>query len=299
MATLEELRSSLDGARDLKSVVTTMQAMAAVNLRQFRRVAESMAAYHRTIELGLQIVLRDADRELRVGRTGEDAALIAAVLGSDQGMVGPFNERLAEHVDSLLQRSAPAPRERLLLVMGDKLRAALLARGCEAGRLVAVPASPAGITATVEEMLVFLDGWREERGADEVWIIHNAPSDGASYESTGQRLLPPGRQWLDGLRSEKWKQRGLPGVLGEPRAVFSALMQSHVFARLFLAVAESAAAENAARLGAMQSAERNIEERVDELAEAVRRRRQQEITEELLDISSGFEALASDRRGGG
>ena len=96
MATLEELRSSLDGARDLKSVVTTMQAMAAVNLRQFRRVAESMAAYHRTIELGLQIVLRDADRELRVGRTGEDAALAAVVLGSDQGMVGPFNERLAE-----------------------------------------------------------------------------------------------------------------------------------------------------------------------------------------------------------
>jgi F-type H+-transporting ATPase subunit gamma len=298
MATLEELRSSLDGARDLKSVVTTMQAMAAVNLRQFRRVAESMSAYHRTIELGLQIVLRDADRELRVGRTGEDAALTAVVLGSDQGMVGPFNERLAEHVDNRLQESAPAPRERQLLVMGDKLRAALLARGHEVGRLVAVPASPAGITATLEEMVVVIDTWREERRADEVWIFHNTPADGASYEPTGQRLLPADRQWLDGLRSEKWQQRGLPGVLGDPRAVFSALMQSHVFARLFLAVAESVAAENAARLGAMQSAERNIEERVDELSEAVRRRRQQEITEELLDISSGFEALASDRRGG-
>lgn len=298
MATLEELRSSLDGARDLKSVVTTMQAMAAVNLRQFRRVAESMAAYHRTIELGLQIVLRDADMELRVGRTGEDAALAAVVLGSDQGMVGPFNERLAEHVDSRLHKSAPTPRERQLLVMGDKLRAALLVRGHEVGRLVEVPASPAGITATLEEMVVVIDTWREERGADEVWIFHNTPADGASYEPTGRRLLPADRQWLDGLRSEKWKQRGLPGVLGEPRALFSALMQSHVFARLFLAVAESVAAENAARLGSMQSAERNIEERVDELSEAVRRRRQQEITEELLDISSGFEALASDRRGG-
>ncbi|HSO21966.1 MAG TPA: F0F1 ATP synthase subunit gamma [Chondromyces sp.] len=299
MATLEELRSRLDGARDLKSVVTTMQAMAAVNLRQFRRVAESMAAYHRTIELGLQIVLREADRELRVGRTGGDAALTAVVLGSDQGMVGPFNERLAGHVDSRLRKPAPAPREQPLLVMGDKLRAALLARGHEAGRLVAVPASPAGIAAAVEEMVVVIDTWRGERSADEVWIFHNASADGASYEPTAQRLLPPDPQWLDGLRSEEWKQRGLPGVLGDPRAVFSALMQSHLFARLFLAVAESAAAENAARLGSMQSAERNIEERVDELSEAVRRRRQQEITEELLDISSGFEALASNRRGAG
>lgn len=72
-----------------------------------------------------------------------------------------------------------------------------------------------------------------------------------------------------------------------------------LFAQLFLAVTESLAAENASRLASMQSAERNIEERVDELSQAVRHRRQQEITEELLDIVSGFEALASDRRGAG
>ena len=70
-------------------------------------------------------------------------------------------------------------------------------------------------------------------------------------------------------------------------------------AQLFLAVTESLAAENASRLASMQSAERNIEERVDELSQAVRHRRQQEITEELLDIVSGFEAVVSDRRGAG
>jgi F-type H+-transporting ATPase subunit gamma len=70
-------------------------------------------------------------------------------------------------------------------------------------------------------------------------------------------------------------------------------------AQLFLAVTESLAAENASRLASMQSAERNFEERVEELSQAVRHRRQQEITEELLDIVSGFEALVSDRRGAG
>lgn len=60
-------------------------------------------------------------------------------------------------------------------------------------------------------------------------------------------------------------------------------------------MAESLAAENAARIASMQSAERTIEERIDQLEQAVRLRRQETITEELLDIVAGFEALSGGR----
>ena len=67
-------------------------------------------------------------------------------------------------------------------------------------------------------------------------------------------------------------------------------MRQSVFANMFLALAESLSAENAGRIAAMQSAEGNIEERLDELTQEFFRQRQAKITSELLDITSGFRA---------
>jgi F-type H+-transporting ATPase subunit gamma len=72
--------------------------------------------------------------------------------------------------------------------------------------------------------------------------------------------------------------------------LFSALVRQHLFVTLYRAVAESLASENASRLAAMRGAERNIGERIAELGSLYQQQRQTMITEELLDIASGFEA---------
>ncbi|HSL16724.1 MAG TPA: F0F1 ATP synthase subunit gamma [Methylomirabilota bacterium] len=74
-----------------------------------------------------------------------------------------------------------------------------------------------------------------------------------------------------------------------------ALLRSHVFARLVAAVTESLAAENAARIASMQSAECHIEERIGQLEQTVRRRRQESITEELVDIVAGLRGPVGGR----
>jgi len=66
------------------------------------------------------------------------------------------------------------------------------------------------------------------------------------------------------------------------------------FISLFRAFAESLASENASRLASMQGAERNIQEQLSELTMQYHQQRQMSITEELLDIVSGFEALKKD-----
>ncbi len=76
--------------------------------------------------------------------------------------------------------------------------------------------------------------------------------------------------------------------------LFSALFQQHFFLGLYRACAESLASENASRLASMRIAEKNIEERLFDLKAAFQQQRQDTITEELLDIVSGFEALAQD-----
>jgi F-type H+-transporting ATPase subunit gamma len=74
--------------------------------------------------------------------------------------------------------------------------------------------------------------------------------------------------------------------------LFSCLVRQYLFVVLARAFAESLASENASRLAAMQSAERNIAERFDELQAQVHQQRQMAITGELLDIVAGFAALS-------
>ena len=71
----------------------------------------------------------------------------------------------------------------------------------------------------------------------------------------------------------------------------SSLIRQHLFAAFYQALAGSLAAENAARLASMQAAENNIEQRLDEFTAQYHRRRQNAITEELLDVTAGFEIL--------
>lgn len=73
--------------------------------------------------------------------------------------------------------------------------------------------------------------------------------------------------------------------------LLSSLLRQHLFVSLYRAIVESLASENAARLASMQAAERSIDERLEALNTQFRYQRQHAITEELLDIVAGFEAL--------
>ena len=75
--------------------------------------------------------------------------------------------------------------------------------------------------------------------------------------------------------------------------LFTKLIRQYLFVSLYRAFAESLASENASRLASMQGAERNIEERLADLNAQFHRQRQMSITEELLDIVAGYEALAA------
>ena len=88
----------------------------------------------------------------------------------------------------------------------------------------------------------------------------------------------------------------LPEVMGGGTGVLRALIREYLFVSLFRACAESLASENASRLAAMQRAEKNIDELLEELNGAFHRLRQSGIDEELFDVISGFEALTGPQR---
>ncbi len=125
----------------------------------------------------------------------------------------------------------------------------------------------------------------------EVYIFHNQQKQGTGYEPVSQRLLPLDEKWRQSLSELKWPTKLVPQIIGGIKPTLLALISGYLFVSLFKACADSLASENASRLAAMQRAEKNIEELLDELSHKFNSLRQSSIDEELFDVVSGFEAL--------
>jgi len=130
----------------------------------------------------------------------------------------------------------------------------------------------------------------------ELHLFHNRPTSGAVYAPVHQRLLPLDQSWRRELTALRWPTKNLLEVLSDSTETLQALIREFLFVSLFRACAESLASENASRLPAMERADKNIDELLENLHATFHRLRQSGIDEELFDVISGFEALADRAR---
>ncbi|MDQ6903097.1 MAG: F0F1 ATP synthase subunit gamma, partial [Bacteroidota bacterium] len=137
---------------------------------------------------------------------------------------------------------------------------------------------------------------QEKQSIDEVYIFHNQPKPISGYQHVMQRFLPLDEKWKVSLQELKWPTKLPPQIAGGARPTLLALVSGYLFTSLFKACAESLASENASRLEAMQRAEKNIGDLLDDLTKEYHRLRQSSIDEELFDVVSGFEALKSETK---
>lgn len=293
METLETLSERLETTGDIRGIVRTMKALSAVSIHQYEQAVAALSAYRRGVELGLQAILRERAAEAGAAAPAGRSAVIA--IGSDRGLCGRFNEAIAEHARAQLLVPEPDRRQRpLLMVAGVRLAARLTALGHRPDREIALPGSVNGLVRSAQAMIVQADAWRTDHGVGEVHLCHNHRAGASRVAQRSTRLLPLDPAELLRLASAEWPARGLPMHRMAREPLHAHLVRERIYLDLFRALAESLASEHAARLAAMQAAERNIETREQELSAAYRQKRQETITTELLDIVAGFEAMRDD-----
>lgn len=286
--TLESLRHQIESAGKLNGVVRSMKAVAASSIGQFERAVAALADYYRTVELALVAGLRQSDVDKFIDQTHQTRVVGAIVFGSDQGLVGQFNERLAEFVAKFM---ATMPGRKSILVVGERMQDRLSVVGLPCERMFAAPNSVAAIVPLIGQLLTTIESWSESGACTELYLFHNQSYSDAASEAVSQRVLPIDQQWYRTLSELHWPNRNLPVLLTGYQETISGLLREYLFVSVFKACAESLASENASRLAAMQRAEKNIDELLRNLNQAFHRLRQSSIDEELFDLVSGFEAL--------
>ncbi len=297
MDTLESLRRKSGGAQDLKSVVRTMKALAASNIGQYEQAVKSLDDYYRTVSLGI-VAYFDEKKAVTIAnkfelKQNDEKVVCAIVFGSDQGLVGQFNDSLSNFV---LESLKEIKGKKVVWAIGERVQMRLLDAGFDTTKLFTVPNSVNAITSLVEQLLVNSEESLDRGHIHEFYIFHNQPKQGAGYAPAIQKLLPLDEKWRQSYEKQLWATNTIPQVLGSDKTTLLALIREYLFVSLFKACAESLNSENASRLDAMQRAEKNIEELLDNLTRKFHRLRQSSIDEELFDVVSGFEALKTDAR---
>ncbi|MEO6669590.1 MAG: F0F1 ATP synthase subunit gamma [Ferruginibacter sp.] len=292
MDTLENLRSKTDGAKDLKSVVTAMKAMAASNIVQYETAVSSLADYFHTIALGIVAYFKAEKiagiNEKATTKNKPDEVICAIVFGSDQGLVAQFNDSMTNFVSTSL-KALPGKKE--IWAVGERVQLLLSDEGFNTTKLYHVPNDINAVTPLVTELLNKSQERQQKEAVTSFYIFYNQPKTGSGYTPVMQRFLPLDEKWKNSLQQIQWPTKLQPQIAGAVKPTLVALINGYLFASLFKASVESLASENASRLDAMQRAEKNITDLLEDLGKKYHRLRQSSIDEELFDVVAGFEAL--------
>jgi len=294
--TVEDLRRKIESAGDLSGVVRSMKALAASSIGQYENAVESLNHYYRTVELGLAACYRldSGEPSPAPNRSQQPGPVGVVIFGSDQGLVGQFNEMIVDF--ALRELKAIPGKVTNVWAIGQRTHALMVDSGFAQAIYLPIPTAVYGITSLVGEMLIQIESANERNAVEEVYLFHNRPRSGSIFEPVRRRFLPLDRVWQNSLAALPWPTKCLPEVIGGVQNGLPAFIRGYLFVLLFQACAESLASENASRLASMERAEKNICEVLEDLNRAFHRIRQESIDEELFDVISGYEAQSKTVR---
>ena len=290
--TLQGLENRLNKIGDLGSVVSTMKSLAAVNIRHFENASQAADGYFRHLENAFQILMLKRPENYTLPRAAWKQELLVLV-GSHQGMVGRFNEsaagKAASLAGNLIERVGTDAFS--LVCLGERMVPAIQGEGFTVRKTLPMAGNLDDAVETVRDIQEYLLSRSGKVAEIAVRVVYNNSAGGSSYETRARRILPLDSELLLGIQRRPYPGYGVPMLRDSWEDVFRTLTRQYLFITLFDAVVSSMASENSARLAAMQAAEKNIDEKEEEVRSLYNSRRQSSITDELLDIVGGFEAL--------
>jgi len=284
MQNLQSLKRSITSAKNLQSIVTTMKAHASANITQFEQAAKASMSYKEVLDKALYVVLSQENGKINLQKD-EDGSTIHVVFGADYGLAGRFNERMAAYALSRI----PKGNKDFVIVVGQQVLNRI-EQDFEIAGSFSVPQTEEGVVPVIQRLLAKIDQLRDEGTVQQILLHYSIPLDNIGFEETSEVLFPIDLNEISNYRVA-WKSNSLPTFSMDRDTLISDLLRQYFFLLLYRTFCYSLVSENRSRIASMDSAEKNIEERLQELNFLYRRDRQANITEEINDVISGFRTI--------
>ncbi|MCG5078742.1 F0F1 ATP synthase subunit gamma [Paraburkholderia tagetis] len=281
---LGEIEKRIAATHQLDAVIAAMRGIAASRSHEAHERMAGIRATAATAGAAIGEVLAFAPESAAASNPaaqgGEAGGDIGIVVGTEQGFVGALNDALAAQA----QRLGGARACQWLLV-GSRLVSATAARGVACAWSAPMAAHPDAVPPLAVRIADALYArLATGRRATRVTVLSAQP--GESHLSIAQRTLIP----FDLARFQVPRRTQPPLVNVAPARLLAGLVEFYVFVELCEALMLSFAAENEARVRAMLAARANVQQRLGDLTQRYRALRQEEITSEIVELSTGAQA---------
>jgi F-type H+-transporting ATPase subunit gamma len=302
-AQLRVLRRRIRSAGSIKKITKAQELIATSRIGRAQARVEAARPYTQEITRVVTALADESalDHPLLVPRDEPRRAGVLVVT-SDRGLCGGYNANVLRTAEELFARLRAEGKEPVLFVIGRKGETFYRFRQREitatwtgfserpdytdaqraAGTLVA------GFMAGSEETVEGTDA-DGATGVDELHIVYTEFHSMLSQTPAAKRMAPMEIEYSEAPAGEKTEFEFEP----DPETLFDALLPKYLATRVFAALLEAAASESASRSRAMKSASDNADDLIRDLTLEANRARQDQITQEITEISSGVEALAA------
>jgi F-type H+-transporting ATPase subunit gamma len=294
MASVQDLKRRIQSVRNTRKITRAMELVAAAKLRRAELRIKALRPYAETMnELIAGVGRASTSVRLPLLEQREQVENVAIVpLTGDRGLAGAFNAQILRRAFAL-ERSLQAEGKRVRWVaVGKKGRSTLLFRRRElSAAYLGFTDRPAyedaqAIAHRVAELFT-------EHEVDRVTLVYNTYISALTQRVTEQDVLPISPDILETDEEERAADtmRGDFIFEPEPEEIMERLLPVYVETQIYRALLESTASEQGARMTAMRNASKNAGELIDSLTLSMNRARQAEITQEILEVVAGAEAL--------
>ena len=293
MANAREVKQRIKSVKNISQVTRALQAVSASKVRKAIDQLEDTRPYSVKAWQVLQHIAKQPDRSTLHPMLVEHSSIeriIAIVISGDRGLAGAYNSNLIRKVETW-SKSIEVPVQ--YITVGRKGRDLLLRRGkeimAEFSNLPAEPSyndiSPVGRIA-VDTFL------RDE--VDEVYLIYTQFVNRMNHQPIVKKLLPLETDLDERVKTFNENEPLTGGYIFEPdqKSILEEIIPRFTILQVFHAVIESLASEHSARMVAMKNATDNATALADALQLEYNKARQQAITNEMLDIVGGAEAIS-------
>jgi F-type H+-transporting ATPase subunit gamma len=298
VASLQDLRRRIASVRNTRKITKALELVAGARLRRAQSRIEEMRPYADRMQELMVGTARAASsiRNLALLQQRDEIRRVAfVVVTGDRGLAGPFNGQVLRRAFELERQARAEGQEVTWLAVGRKGASTLRFRRYEVTAQWAGFADKPGYhdAQAVGHKLAEL---YEAEEVDRVVLIYNRFESALVQRVTTTDLLPIREEVLSGEESEDEEQGG--GVSGdfiyepEPEEILQRLLPVYLETEIYRALLESAAAFLASQMTAMRNASKNAGELIDNLTLSLNRARQAEITQEILEVVAGADALS-------
>lgn len=297
MPSTRDLKRRIESVRGTRKITRAMELVASAKLRRAQESIESLRPYAQSMRRLMAQAARQSGSlkglPLLDERETCSRAIVLAVTG-DRGLAGAFNVNVLRRGLQAADRLRAEGTEVVFVAVGKKGAATLRFRGMPVERAFE-GISASATFADAEQIAEYLIGEFTEGRADKVVMVYNQFKSVILQEVSEEQLLPVARTVVedddDDPDTEPTFSKALAFFEPDAKDFLVKLLPTFINTQIFRALLESAAAEHAARRQAMRNATDNAGSLIDDLTLKMNRARQASITQELLEVVAGADAL--------